>query len=74
MTVVESRVLGGFSHVLDGLASIDVAVICNPPMTLLDFCRCFQMWLNSQNYVLATGGCVLILHLFDVIENVLLCN
>lgn len=74
MTVVKSRVLGGFSHVLDGLVSTDVAVICNPPMMLLDFCRHFQMWLNSHNYVLLTGGCVLILHLFDIIENVLLCN
>lgn len=73
MTAVKSRVLRGLSNVLDGLASAEGALICNAAMTLSEFCRHFQLWLNGHNCILATGGRVLILHLFDT-ENGLLCN
>lgn len=62
MSMVKSRVLGGSSNVLDGFASTELAVICNPAMTSSDFCRLFQLWLNGHNRVLVTGGHVLILH------------
>lgn len=69
LIVVKSGVLGGLPNVLAGLSSTEVSVICYPAMTLSDFCRHFQLWLNGRNCVLATGGHVLILHAFDTVEN-----